>query len=106
MFSRKIGHYPQEPADHTLVARNLPLHQPPMCVGKNLAIPEVIPVVRSKQSPNRSVYSIKALQEASLQKKLAFESYSSEMLASQDTATPDQGRTLQSGPPKPFLHNS
>ena len=48
MFSRKTGHYPPESAENSLLAAELPLQQPPMCTGKALNFPDVLPAVKTK----------------------------------------------------------
>ena len=45
------------------------IRQPPLCVGKSLQIPEVVPVVISRQSNVESVYSIKNLNHMAALKK-------------------------------------
>lgn len=52
MFSRKSGHYPPESVYETLTSQTLPLQQPPLCVGKSLNFPPVLP-----QFKHRKVFS-------------------------------------------------
>ena len=73
MFSRKVGHYPPAPAEFTLQTQDqLPLHQPPMCTGKTLNFPDVLPAVKArKQFPEvESQYSVKNIKENYLKDKV------------------------------------
>lgn len=66
MFSRKSGHYPQEPANFSLLANELPLQQPPMCTGKCLNFPDTLPPFKAtskKFSDIESQYSIRNLKK-------------------------------------------
>ena len=64
MFSRKPGHYPQEPANFSLLTQELPLQQPPMCTGKCLNLPDSLPPFKAptkKFADVESQYSIRNL---------------------------------------------
>lgn len=65
MFSRKIGHYPPEPAENSLLASELPLQQPPMCTGKSFNFPDVLPAVKpkAKYTEIQSEYSQQNIRE-------------------------------------------
>jgi hypothetical protein len=64
MFSRKPGHYPQEPANFTLLTQEMPLQQPPMCTGKCLNLPDSLPPFKAPTKKFKDVeseYSIRNL---------------------------------------------
>jgi hypothetical protein len=67
-----------------------------MCTGKSLAIPEVLPVVRSKQSATiESRYTLKNLERASMQNKIALENLSKEN--SMQNSVRDTARSTEKG---------
>ena len=68
MFTRKVGHYPPEQPNFTMVNADLPLQQPPMCTGKTLNFPDVLPAVQARKTfpAVESQYSQRNLRETYL----------------------------------------